>query len=202
MCHHAAAGVRGVGDGDRQWALRRRSYAGRGTGGLERLEDGALDILSGLKMHRSEIGCAEPPVKDVDRGAGLNPPLNLNLPLVGHRDWRGSNPAHRLLDGERRGKQLPIGAMIGKAVTALCSADDAPTVSNHSGCSRHALHGLIQILVQGPTGIRRHNDIEGGSRSDHCGSRLTPRTRPGAPAVATRRRPRRCDARGRAGHRS
>ena len=63
--------------------------------------------------------------------------------------------------GEPSGEQLAaVGAVVGEAVAALGRADDQAARLDDLGRRRHALDGLVEVLVEREAGVRRDDDVE------------------------------------------
>ena len=105
--------------------------------------------------------------------AGVHDDAGLRLDLrpgsgsaTGRRRFPGARQSRRAApvgDGSR-GQLAAVRAVVGEAVAALGGADDRAARLDDLGRSRHALHRLVEVLVEREAGVRRDHDVEAARR--------------------------------------
>ena len=94
-----------------------------------------------------------------DACVALDRRLDLDLPLVGHRVVSAEDPVQQRVRRGRGSELLPVRAVVGEAVTAFGGADDRAALRDDLRGGRHALHGLVEVLVERVAGVRGDDDV-------------------------------------------
>ncbi len=155
---------------------------------------GRLDVRGLLEMGLGQLGIRQVRRVHDHARARLDSRLDLDLPLVGDRRRARRD---RLEQGGRRCRSrqlLAVGPVRRKAVAALGRADDRAARAHDLRRGRHALDGLVEVLVEREARVGRQHDVERARHGAHRGRAHERRRRPRASRTARRRRPARCAA--------
>src|SRR4051812_38653575 len=86
--------------------------------------------------------------------------LDLHLPLVRFGVSGSDDHVEKLPWTSAGGENLAVGSVIWNSIAAFSGTNHRSSVLNDFGGRGNALHGLIEILIERISGIRRHDNIE------------------------------------------
>ena len=151
--------------------------------------DGLADVGDRLEVRGPDLGVGQAVAPDKDLRLRLDPGLDLDLPLVGDRHRRGGDPLQQVGGRPALVQELPVRAVVRQAVPALRRADDRAARPHDLGGGRHALHGLVEVLVERIAAVGRDHDVEWRRDGAASPRAAPPRRRPRASRGSRRRRP-------------
>jgi hypothetical protein len=118
-------------------------------------------------MDAADLVVRQPVGVEVNLGPGLDLGLDLGLPLVLDGGWRSQDRAQNHGRGRSSGQDGLEGASPGNPLPALRGDDDRPAVLDDPGRCAHTLDGLVDVEVEGPAGVRGHDDVKEAVDGDH-----------------------------------